>query len=104
MVNQELIDLCRLMVAVVKESDNFTTPQLRAMLMNVVPRLLAELDILSAVLEMLRPQPKNEAESKVIDAVAEIAEDLQAIAPPAKASRRQKKPVSKKKPKKGARR
>ena len=56
MINKELIDLCRTVVVAIQESDNFTSSQLRQLLLHIVPQLLAELDILANVLESVLSQ------------------------------------------------
>ena len=56
MINKELIDLCRTVVGAIQESDNFTSSQLRQLLLHIVPQLLAELDILANVLESVLSQ------------------------------------------------
>lgn len=93
MVNKELIDLCRLMVTAIGESDAFSAGQLKAMLLHIVPQLLAELDILSNVLDMLRPAPDEDPPAPEPAPAAE--------APPAPVEpARQKKTATKKRPKK----
>lgn len=56
MVNKELIDLCRTVVGAIQESDAFSADQLRKLLIHIVPQLLAELDILTNVLESVLSQ------------------------------------------------
>lgn len=56
MVNHELIELCRTVVGAIQESDSFDAAQLRRLLLHIVPQLLAELDILTNVLESVLSQ------------------------------------------------
>lgn len=53
MVNQELVELCRTVVAAIQEADTFEAPQLRRLLLHIVPQLLTEIDILGGALENL---------------------------------------------------
>jgi len=58
MVNRELVELCQTVIGAVQETDNFDAPTLRKLLIHIVPQLLAELDILSRILETVRlPDP-----------------------------------------------
>ena len=58
MVNRELIELCQTVIGAIQETDNFDAPTLRKLLIHIVPQLLAELDILSRILETVRlPDP-----------------------------------------------
>jgi len=58
MVNRELVELCQTVIGAVQETDNFDAPTLRKLLIHIVPQLLAELDILSRILEVVRlPEP-----------------------------------------------
>jgi hypothetical protein len=50
MVNIELVDLCRLVVAAVRESDNFDAAYLKKLLIHIVPQLLAEIEIYDQLL------------------------------------------------------
>lgn len=88
MVNKELIDLCRTVIAAIQDTDSFEAPQLRRLLLHIVPQLLVEIDILSGMLESLRlPDPPV-----LVDAIAERLEDA---AEKAVASRPEKKSKSK---------
>lgn len=58
MVNRELVELCQTVIGAVQETDSFDAPTLRKLLIHIVPQLLAELDILSRILETVRlPEP-----------------------------------------------
>jgi hypothetical protein len=61
MVNKELIDLCRLVVAAIQDTNSFDVGQLRKLLLHIVPQLLAEIDILAAVVESLSDRPDEPA-------------------------------------------
>lgn len=65
MVNKELIDLCRLVVAAIQDTDSFDARQLKKLLLHIVPQLLAEIDILAAVAASLseKAEPEPEAPS-----------------------------------------
>jgi hypothetical protein len=49
MMNQELVDTARLLVAAVQDSDGFTTDYLRKLIIHLVPQLLGEIEILANV-------------------------------------------------------
>lgn len=51
MVNKELVELCRTVVAAIQEADTFDAAQLRRLLLHIVPQLLTEIDILGGALE-----------------------------------------------------
>ena len=53
MVNEELISLCRTVVAAIQDTDSFEAPQLRRLLLHIVPQLLTEIEILATVAESL---------------------------------------------------
>jgi hypothetical protein len=95
MVNQELIDLCRLVVAAIQDTDSFDSRQLRKLMLHIVPQLLAEIDILAAV--------AASASERAVEPVAEAKEEVPpaAVEPPAPAPTRR--PSRKKKGKKRAR-
>jgi hypothetical protein len=58
MVNEELVSLCRTVVAAIQDTDSFDARQLRRLILHIVPQLLTELDILGGVLEGIRlPDP-----------------------------------------------
>ena len=54
MVNKELVDLCHTVIGAIQETDSFDASTLRKLLLHIVPQLLAELDILSRMLETVR--------------------------------------------------
>jgi hypothetical protein len=88
MVNNELIDLCRTVIAAIQDTDSFEAPQLRRLLLHIVPQLLVEIDILAGMLETLRlPEPPV-----FVDAVSAPLEEA---ADKAVASRPEKKSKSK---------
>lgn len=93
MVNTELIDLCRTVVAAITDTDSFEAPQLKRLLLHIVPQLLAEIDILSGVLASLRnPEPPAvpaEVEERVEQAAAPVVAE--------RAVKAKKKPARKKK-------
>ena len=83
MVNKELIDLCRLVVAAIQDTDSFNAMQLKKLLLHIVPQLLAEIDILAAVAESL--SDRREQEAAVVDGECEPISPPPALsAPPAK--------------------
>lgn len=91
MVNKELIDLCRTLVAAIQESDNFDALYLRRILLHVVPQLMVEIDILGGLLEMLRlPDPEPEV-PVIIEGRVEQAAKLAIASRP-----KRKRPVKKK--------
>ena len=90
MVNKELIDLCRLVVAAIQDTDSFNARQLKKLLLHIVPQLLAEIDILAAVAASLSELPDPEAPEPAAS---------QSAAPQAKRSAR--KPSRKKGKKRG---
>lgn len=91
MVNKELIDLCRTLVAAIQESDNFDALYLRRILLHVVPQLMVEIDILGGLLDSLRlPEP----EYTVVEPVKQRLEQAATVAI---ASRPKPKRTSKKK-------
>ncbi len=95
MVNKELIDLCRTLVAAIQESDNFDALYLRRILLHVVPQLMVEIDILGGLLEMLRlPDPEPEVPVVVEGRIEQAAKVAIASRPkrkrPAKKKRRRK--------------
>ena len=49
MINQELVDTARLLVAAVQDSDGFSSEYLRKLIIHLVPQLLGEIDILANV-------------------------------------------------------
>ena len=89
MVNKELIDLCRLVVAAIQDTDSFGAGQLKKLLLHIVPQLLAEIDILAAVASSL-----SEKQQKVEPADGPEQEAPQPAAAqaktPARAHRRRK--------------
>ncbi len=88
MVNKELIDLCRLVVAAIHDTDSFSSQQLKKLLLHIVPQLLAEIDILAAVAESLSLD--REEEAQVVEGACEAPP-----APAVEAPRPAKKPVAK---------
>jgi len=76
MVNKELVDLCRTVIGAIQEADSFDSTTLRKLILHIVPQLLAELDILSRMLETVRlpeseemvvqvsPAPKRDKKKK----------------------------------------
>jgi hypothetical protein len=48
-INQELVDTARLLVAAVQDSDGFSSEYLRKLIIHLVPQLLGEIDILANV-------------------------------------------------------
>lgn len=73
MVNRELVELCQLVIGAVQETDSFEASTLRKLLIHIVPQLLAELDILSRMLETVRlpePQIVDEGPREVLGAEA----------------------------------
>lgn len=61
MVNNELIELCRTLVAAIQESNTFDSKQLRRLILHIVPQLMVEIDILGGMLESLlsrKPEPE----------------------------------------------
>lgn len=91
MPNKELIDLCRLVIAAIQESDAFDAMHLKKLLLHIVPQLLAELDIMQQVLEMLRPSRTD----IVVEAVHEMVPQVMEKAPDLATVRRQKKSARK---------
>jgi hypothetical protein len=92
MVNEELIDLCRTLVAAIQESNTFDVRQLRRLILHVVPQLLVEIDILGGMLESLRlPEP-------AVPVPEPVKQRLEQAAKVAVASRpKSKRPLKKKK-------
>jgi hypothetical protein len=95
MVNKELIDLCRTLVAAIQESNNFDALYLRRILLHVVPQLMVEIDILGGLLEMLRlPDPEPAVPVVVEGRIEQAAKRAIASRPkrkrPAKKQRRRK--------------
>jgi hypothetical protein len=91
MVNAELIELCRTVIAAIQETDSFAAPQLRKLLLHIVPQLLTEIDILAGVLESLRrPEPAvpKDVEKRVEAAAVEVAMERR---PAKKAAKKAKK-------------
>jgi hypothetical protein len=82
MVNKELMDLCRLIVAAISDTDSFSAVQLKKLLLHIVPQLLAEIDILAAVAESLSQKPQ-EPDEEAEEPAAPVAEPVPA-APKAK--------------------
>lgn len=93
MVNKELIDLCRLVVAAIQDTDSFDSRQLKKLLLHIVPQLLAEIDILAAVASSLS------ANQEPVEPAAVPAQEE-----PSPVVARDKKPAPKPRSKKGKRR
>jgi hypothetical protein len=94
MVNAELIELCRTLIAAIQETDSFAAPQLRRLLLHIVPQLLTEIDILAGVLAALRkPEPKvpEPVEERVVAAAAEVALERKPARKPAKKATKKRK-------------
>jgi hypothetical protein len=79
MVNKELIDLCRTVVAAIQDTDSFEAPQLKRLLLHIVPQLLVEIDILGGVLESMRlpgqPSVPKHVEVAVEKAAVRVASE-----------------------------
>lgn len=74
MINKELIDLCRTLVAAIQESDSFDALYLRRLLLHVVPQLMVEIDILGGMLEALRlPEPQEPVPDEVVEKLEKAA-------------------------------
>ena len=76
MVNDELISLCRTVVAAIQDTDSFDARQLRRLILHIVPQLLVEIDILGGMLGSMRlpdppPVPKV-VEGRVEKAAVEV--------------------------------
>lgn len=92
MVNQELIDLCRTVVAAIQDTDSFEKAQLRKILLHIIPQLLTEIEILGGVLgQMLdRKDPPEHAGTEQLEAAAEKVVAERVAAPGQKKSARKK--------------
>lgn len=91
MVNAELIDLCRTVVAAIQDTDSFEAPQLRRLLLHIVPQLLTEIDILCGVVEMYRLAQEEAS----VQPVRVVDEEVSAAPPALPATKRQKKAEAK---------
>ena len=69
MMNQELVDTARLLVAAVQDSDSFSSDYLRRVIIHLVPQLIGEIEILDRVSALRLPDPV------VVDAVDEEEDD-----------------------------
>lgn len=49
MINQELVDTARLLVAAVQDANDFSADYLRKLIVHLVPQLLGEIEILANV-------------------------------------------------------
>lgn len=83
MINTELMETARLLVAAVQDSDNFTADYLRRLILRFVPMLLGEIEILADLAS--RSAQDAFAGGPVIDAVEEPA------LPPLPAAKKQRK-------------
>lgn len=91
MVNQELIDLCRTVVAAIQDTDSFEKAQLRKLLLHIVPQLLTEIEILGGVLSSIRlPDPPEPASTERLEKAAEKVVAERGTTPGQKKSARKK--------------
>lgn len=70
MINEQLITLCRTIVAAIQESDGLDAGQLRKLFLQVVPQLLTEIEILGNLLQSPFAQAAIDQQPLVIEAVA----------------------------------
>lgn len=91
MVNNELIELCRTLVAAIQESNTFDAKQLRRLILHIVPQLMVEIDILSGVLEdLLSRKPEPEVPVVVEEKIEKAAKAAVKSRPRPKKKRRRK--------------
>jgi hypothetical protein len=69
MINQELMETSRLLVAAVQDSDNFTVDFLRKLILKFVPMLLGEIEILSGIAEQVAGKLGDPADIASIEVV-----------------------------------
>jgi hypothetical protein len=76
MINQELMETSRLLVAAVQDSDNFTADFLRKLIVRFVPMLLGEIEILSGIAEQAAGKFGGPSEIASIEVVMQEATEL----------------------------
>jgi|688.fasta_scaffold32594_6 hypothetical protein len=91
MVNNELIELCRTLVAAIQESNTFDSKQLRRLILHIVPQLMVEIDILGGMLEdLLKRKPEPEVPVIVEAKIEQAAKAAVKSRPRPKKKRRRK--------------
>ncbi|NDE15614.1 hypothetical protein EBZ80_11860 [bacterium] len=73
MVNHELIELCRTLVAAIQESNTFDSKQLRRLILHIVPQLMVEIDILGGMLEEVLSRKPEAPVPVIVEAKIEKA-------------------------------
>lgn len=76
MINQELMETSRLLVAAVQDSDNFTVDFLRKLIVRFVPMLLGEIEILSGIAEQAAGKLGDPADLASIEVVMHEAAEI----------------------------
>lgn len=91
MINEELVETARLLVATVQESENLSPDLLRGLILRIVPTLISEIEILGNVAQTaLSALPSDEPEI-VIDLPFVSVEPDEEPVPQKKASKPKKK-------------
>lgn len=91
MINDQLITLCRTIVAAIQESDGLDANQLRKLFLRVVPQLLSEIEILGNLLQSPFALAPQEPDPLPMKAGQEQEARKAARKPAAKKSRRRRK-------------